>query len=82
MNHICYLSMQDLVDLKITTHGVVDCIESAIRGAEKGRVWSAPKAVILPPADGRYMMAALAAMDDPSVLALQTYLSLAQCDHD
>lgn len=38
----------------------------------KGTAWSAPKAVITPPDDPRYMMAPLAAMDDPSLLAVKT----------
>jgi ornithine cyclodeaminase/alanine dehydrogenase len=72
MAEIIYLSEADLIALGITTRDVVECIESAIRGAEAGRVWSAPKAVIVPPDDGRYMMAALAAMDNPSLLAVKT----------
>ncbi len=72
MADIPYLSEADLAALQITTHDVIDSIEAAIRGAEQGSVWSAPKAVIIPPDDGRYMMAALAAMDDPSLLAVKT----------
>lgn len=71
MPEISYLSEADLIALGITTQDVVECIESAIRGNEAGRVWSAPKSVIIPPEDGRYMMAALAAMDDPSLLAVK-----------
>ena len=72
MSEIPYLSEADLIALGITTQDVVESIESAIRGDEAGRVWSAPKAVIIPPNDGRYMMAALAAMDEPSLLAVKT----------
>ncbi len=72
MSQIPYLSEKDLVDLNLTTNDVINCIESAIHGAQEGRVWSAPKAVITPPQDGRYMMAALAAMDEPSLLAVKT----------
>ncbi len=71
MTQIPFLSEEDLVGLGITTQDVIDSIEGVIRGGEEGRVWSAPKAVILPP-DGRYMMAALAAMDRPSLLAVKT----------
>ena len=71
MSDIPYLSEADLIELGITTEDVIECIESAIRGDEAGRVWSAPKAVIIPPQDGRYMMAALAAMDAPSLLAVK-----------
>jgi len=71
MSEIPCLSEADLIALGITTQEVVECIESAIHKEEAGRVWSAPKAVIIPPEDGRYMMAALAAMDDPSLLAVK-----------
>jgi ornithine cyclodeaminase/alanine dehydrogenase-like protein (mu-crystallin family) len=68
---IPYLSEAQLSGLGITTREVVDRIESLISSAAKGTAWSAPKAVILP-ADGRYMMAALAATDDPPLLAVKT----------
>ncbi len=68
---IPYLSQDVLAGLGITTSEVVDVIEAFIIGKSKGTVWSAPKAVILPP-DGRYMMAALAASDDPNLLAVKT----------
>ncbi len=72
MTAIPYLSEEDLTNLGITTEDAINSIESAIRGGEGGTVWSAPKAVIMPPEDGRYMMAALAAMDGPSLLAVKT----------
>lgn len=68
---IPYLSETTLAGLGITTADVVESIEAAIRGADAGTVWAAPKAVMQPP-DGRYMMAALAAMDRPSLLAVKT----------
>lgn len=71
MTDIPYLSADDLVALNLTTQDVIDCIETAIKGAANGTVWSAPKAVIQP-GDGRYMMAALAAMDGPSLLTVKT----------
>ena len=70
MSPVPYLSEEDLLGLDIKTGAVIECIEAAIRGAGEGTVWSAPKAVIIPPGDGRYMMAALAAMDHPSLLAV------------
>lgn len=70
-NSIPYLSETDLQALGITTPDVIESIETCIRGSADGTVWSAPKAVITPP-DGRYMMAALAACDSPSVLAVKT----------
>ena len=69
--HIPYLSETELAALGIRTADVITAIEEAIRGVHSGRVWSAPKAVILP-GDGRYMMAALAAMDEPSYLTVKT----------
>lgn len=71
LKNIPYLSTDLLAGLDITTHDVIDIIEKLIKGAANSTVWSAPKAVILPP-DGRYMMAALAAMDEPSLLAVKT----------
>jgi ornithine cyclodeaminase/alanine dehydrogenase-like protein (mu-crystallin family) len=68
---IPYLSANDLAALDISTADVIDSIEAMIRGSEQGSVWSAPKAVMMP-GDGRYMMAALAAADDPPYLAVKT----------
>jgi ornithine cyclodeaminase/alanine dehydrogenase len=69
--NIPYLSGDTLSGLGITTGDVIDSIEALIRGIAQGTVWNAPKAVIMP-SDGRYMMAALAAMDKPSLLAVKT----------
>lgn len=69
--NIPYLSEAALVDLGITTQDVIESIESQIAGSARSTVWSAPKAVIQP-GDGRYMMAALAASDDPALLAVKT----------
>ena len=66
-----YLSETTLAGLGITTDDVIESIETTIAGGARSTVWSAPKAVILPP-DGRYMMAALAAADDPALLAVKT----------
>jgi ornithine cyclodeaminase/alanine dehydrogenase len=68
---IPYLSEKQLSGLGITTREVVDSIESLIARVANGTAWSAPKAVILPE-DGRYMMAALAATDEPPLLAVKT----------
>ena len=70
--NIPYLSAEDLASLGITTAEVIESIENVIRGSAAGTVWSAPKAVISPVGDQRYMMAALAAMDDPSLLAVKS----------
>jgi ornithine cyclodeaminase/alanine dehydrogenase-like protein (mu-crystallin family) len=69
--NIPFLSEHDLEALNIKTGNVVEAIEQAIKGSEEGTVWSAPKAVMLPE-DGRYMMAALAASDNPQILAVKT----------
>ena len=68
---IPYLSRETLESLGLTTLDVIASIEEAIAGCEAGSVWSAPKAVIMP-GDGRYMMAALAAADQPPYLAVKT----------
>jgi ornithine cyclodeaminase/alanine dehydrogenase len=68
---IPYLSEETLAGLGIATGDVVESIEKLIVGHSRAQVWSAPKAVILPP-DGRYIMAALAAADDPALLAVKT----------
>ena len=69
---IPYLSQSDLEALGLTTRQIVDSVKDVIRGSAEGRVWSAPKAAFAPPNDDRYMMAALAAMDGPSLLAVKT----------
>jgi ornithine cyclodeaminase/alanine dehydrogenase-like protein (mu-crystallin family) len=69
--NIPYLSQETLAGLGITTNDVIESIEALIRGSAQDTVWNAPKAVIIT-ADGRYMMAALAAMDKPSLLAVKT----------
>lgn len=68
---IPFLSEKQLSGLGITTFEVIDSIEALISSFENQTAWSAPKAAILP-ADGRYMMAALAATDDPPLLAVKT----------
>jgi ornithine cyclodeaminase/alanine dehydrogenase-like protein (mu-crystallin family) len=68
---IPYLSGEMLTGLNLSTNDVIESIEALISGCENGTAWSAPKAVILPD-DGRYMMAALAAADDPPFLAVKT----------
>ncbi len=71
--HIRYLSQTSLQGLQLTTQAVVESIEHLLHGREKKQVWNAPKAVITPP-DGRYMMATLAAADDPPFLAVKSLL--------
>jgi ornithine cyclodeaminase/alanine dehydrogenase-like protein (mu-crystallin family) len=65
------LSAADLQKLAIHTDDVIASIEKLLVNLPKGTVFSAPKAVMTP-SDGRYMMAALAAADDPQILAVKT----------
>ena len=67
------LSADDLASLDIATEDVVDMIAKLIRGRAEGAVWSAPKAS-LPVPDGRYIMATVAAADDPPFLAVKSLL--------
>ena len=67
---IRYLSQSSLQNLQLTTEDVVASIEHLIVGRNRQQVWNAPTAVITPP-DGRYMMATLAAADDPPFLAVK-----------
>lgn len=62
-----------LESLKISTEDVVQSIEHLLRGRMCEQVWNAPKAVVQPP-DGRYMMAALCASDDPALMAVKTLI--------
>ncbi|MFC5049364.1 ornithine cyclodeaminase family protein [Rubritalea spongiae] len=68
---IPYLSEQELSALDISTEDAICSIETLIANVENKTAWSAPKTVIMPD-DGRYMMAALAATDEPSLLAVKT----------
>lgn len=70
---ISYLSEEDLDALHIRTADVIAALEHAIRESTKEQVWSAPKSVILPP-DGRYVMATLAVMNDPPLIATKSLL--------
>lgn len=72
-DQIPYLSGEALAALELTTQDVIDSIEQLIAACDRDSAWSAPKAVIQP-ADGRYMMAALAAADDPPYLAVKTVI--------
>lgn len=70
---LLYLPQSALERLPITTEDAIGSIEHVIRGRSKAQVWNAPKAVIQPP-DGRYMMAALCAADDPPFLAVKSLI--------
>lgn len=66
-----YLSEETLNALEITIAEAIEGIEHMIRGQASSQVWAAPKSALLVP-DGRYMMATLAAADDPPVLAVKS----------
>jgi ornithine cyclodeaminase/alanine dehydrogenase-like protein (mu-crystallin family) len=68
---IPHISEADLNGFDIKTRDIISMIEQAIRGAEAGKVWTAPKAVIDPP-DSRYIMATLGAMDEPPIVATKS----------
>ena len=66
-----YLSTPFLESLSITTDEVIDSIERLVVGQRRGQVWSAPKAVVLP-GDERYIMATLAATDEPRIVVTKS----------
>jgi len=66
-----YLSNPFLESLSITTAEVIDSIERLVVGERRGQVWSAPKAVLLP-GDERYIMATLAATDEPRIVVTKS----------
>lgn len=66
-----YISRSRCESLRIRTDDVIAMIERLIRGAAAGRVWNAPKAVVMP-GDGRYMMATLCVADDPPLMAVKS----------
>jgi ornithine cyclodeaminase/alanine dehydrogenase len=68
-----FLSETDLRGLGITTQEVVRCMEQLITQQTRGRAWVAPK-TNLSAADDRYMMATLAAADDPPFMAVKALL--------
>ena len=86
MQNIPYLDEASLKQLGISTSNVIAEIEDLIRKRSDNKAWSAAKAVIQPHSydgDERYMMAALAAMDDPSLLAVKTVvLNPENSNHD
>ena len=67
---IRYLSWDLLQSQQLTPQEIALRIEHLLLGRKRQQVWNAPKAVITPP-DGRYMMATLAAADDPPFLAVK-----------
>ena len=68
-----HLSHDALESLGLTTAEVVASIEQVLRGLKQSRAWTAPKPSIKVP-DGRYLMATLAAADDPPFMAVKALL--------
>jgi ornithine cyclodeaminase/alanine dehydrogenase len=60
-----------LAALPITAQDIIAMLQDLIRGAAAGTVQAAPK-VALTPADGRYIMATLAAMDSPPLVVTKS----------
>ena len=69
-----YLSEDDLGALNITTAETIGAIETAVAAKADGKVWTAPKAAIVP-GDGRYLMATLAAAEEPRIAAVKSVIS-------
>ena len=66
-----YLGHDELAALRISTNDAVESIEHSIRGRVEGRMWNAPKSALFLP-DSRFMMATLAAADDPPFVAVKS----------
>jgi ornithine cyclodeaminase/alanine dehydrogenase len=66
-----YLGHDELDALEISTNDAVESIEHLIQGRVEGRMWNAPKSALLLP-DSRFMMATLAAADDPPFVAVKS----------
>lgn len=70
---LVYLSDTVLDGLGIATADVVAAVEHAVLARAEDRLWTAPKSAVLP-GDGRYMMATLAAADDPGVIVVKSVM--------
>lgn len=66
-----FLDEPALEALGLSAAEITDMLSRVIAGAGQERVQAAPKAVLLPP-DGRYIMATLAALDEPPLVATKT----------
>lgn len=70
-DNLPYLSQRRCESLDIGIDDVIGIIEKLVVGTAEGRVWNAPKAVVMP-GDGRYMMATLCVSDDPPLMAVKS----------
>ena len=66
-----YLDEGDLSRLPIHTDEVVQSLENLVRREGDASLWAPSKTSVSLP-DGRYLMAGVAAMDDPSVMAVKS----------
>ena len=67
------LSDETLANLDISISEIVGTIEEAIRDQASDKVWTAPKAAVLP-GDGRYMMTTLSTSDDPDLTVVKSVM--------
>ncbi|MFZ1727708.1 MAG: ornithine cyclodeaminase family protein [Albidovulum sp.] len=72
-NGFVYLSDAVLSGLGIGAADVIACIEKAVLAKSNNVLWTAPKAAFMP-GDGRYMMATLAAADDPQIISVKSVI--------
>ena len=72
-NGFVYLSDEVLAGLGIGTADVIACIEKAVLAKANNALWTAPKAAFMP-GDGRYMMATLAASDEPRIISVKSVM--------
>ncbi len=70
-----FLILSDAVlsGLGISTQDIVARIDAALLAQTRGKVWSAPKAAMLP-GDGRYMMTTLSASDTPQMTIVKSVM--------
>lgn len=68
-----FLSAEILEGLGVTAAETVACIEDLLFHRQTPQVWAPPKTAVITP-DGRYMMATLAAADDPPFISVKSLL--------
>lgn len=73
LNQMKYLSQEDLEALDVSMAEVVASMERLIEVQSQGRAWIAPKTNVSTD-DDRFMMATLAAADDPPYMAVKALL--------
>lgn len=66
-----HLDEADLDGLAVTATEVIGALETLFRRQDESRAWAVPKSAFQLP-DGRYLMATLAAADDPPLVAVKS----------